>query len=190
MANTIPGALPPHIQYELQDEMTAQGYDPSGNTESKGWSEFAGFCRENPGACGTFDRIRDTLGSNDGNSPLEKIDRAVSDSMDWYDRAKGALKNTFSDAGFDPDNQEIYRNRAAIKSAFEAEYVASKVNGEPMNAEVVERLEQLAELHPDEVDSRFVSALDKITAEPSKFGLATESPGMFSDNEGMKFTAI
>lgn len=190
MVNTIPGILPPHIQYELQDEMTQRGFDPSGHTDGKGWSDFAEYCRGNPGECRTFDRIRDALKNNDGNSPMERLDRTVSEGLNWFYKAKGSLMNTFGDSSFDPDNQEIYRNRDAIKLAFQSEYVAATANGEPMDPEIVERLEQLAAVHPDEVDERYVSALNKITADPAKFGLETESPGMFSNNEGLKFTTI
>lgn len=187
MGSKIPGILPPHIQFELAEEMSRHGYDASGETVDMGWDAFSAYCRDNPGTCQRFDDIQKQLETN-GNSPIEKLDQALEDGIDWINNAKGNLLSVFDKKGYDPDNQEIYDNRQDIKMDFLSQYIRADLHGEKMDPLVAERMEQLIELHPDEADSRYHSAMDKVIAEPEKFGLETDKPGMFSNNEGMVFT--
>lgn len=185
--STIPGILPPHVQFELQQEMQDHGYDPSGNTEGMGWNAFADYCKQNPGTCERFDNIREQLETN-GNSPMERLDRSLGDGVDWIEEAKGRLLGVFEDESWNPDNNEIYASRADIKLEFMSDYVGASANGTDIDPLVAERMEQLLAMHPDTADSRYHNAMEKVLAEPEKFGLETEAPGFFSDNEGVVFS--
>jgi len=185
--NAIPGILPPQVQLDLADEMVANGYDPSGETDGKGWNEFAKHCRENTGFCAKFDEISEKLSTPDPDTTLGQIEIAMQSGVDWIDRLKGKIVNSFADSSFNLDDQEIYANRSEIRLEFQSQYIRADPHGGKMDPLVVERMEQLIETHPHEVDSRYTGAFDKVLADPEKFGLQTEETGYFSDNKGVRF---
>ena len=102
---------------------------------------------------------------------------------------KETLLGAFSSSGFSPDDNEIYANRADIKAEFRSAHIAATANGTPMDPEIAERMEQLAEKFPDEVKGNMRTALEGVKANPQEFGLETGKTGLFSDNAGVEFSA-
>ncbi len=188
-SNAIPGILPPQAQFDLGEEMSKMGYDATGATPGKGWKEYTDYAKANPGACPTFDDIRKKLSSTDPNTPLGQLEISMQAGLSRMDKLRGMLTNTFTKSSFNPDDQEIYAHRDDIRQQFISGILDHDIKGKPLDPLVAERMEQLMIKHPDEVDARTTQVMHHVLDDPGKYGLQTQSPGYFSKNAGVQFSA-